>query len=72
MPPEKPMRTSSSHRYYCASAQGPSGHCDDRRNTIQCDYCIWYESLYCIQCGQPKDMCLCDDQRYASRRDNSP
>ena len=29
-----------SGRYYCRGAAGPEGHCDDRKMTIQCDFCI--------------------------------
>ena len=31
-------------RYYCRNYEATGqDHCDDRRNTIQCEYCIWKE-----------------------------
>lgn len=28
-------------KYYCVGATGTAGHCADKPNTQQCDYCKW-------------------------------
>jgi hypothetical protein len=48
------MATGFEGRYYCRGADGPNGHCDNQRNTIQCDYCIWFQKEQFNEAGEAR------------------